>query len=167
MTEVVLMDFAWVRKRKCIDHQPSSPKFYLRNHPYPHLHACKYILAVNIYLAPLLYIGLTCNLDSLWLATYFSGLKECQGLQDVVLMYCQWFSIQHAVILSPLPPMFYLQNHPHPPPAGVKITPGVNIPLGPVLYRGVACRVACAVCKLLKPFLPGFKDVQEGLEPCV
>ena len=118
MTEVVLRDFAWVIKWKCIDHQPSSPKFYLRNHPYPHLHACKYILAVNIYLAPLLYMGLTCNLDSLWLATYFSGLKECQGIQDVVLMYCQWFSIQHAVILSPLPPMFYLRNHPHPPPCG-------------------------------------------------
>ena len=77
----------------------------------------------------LLYIGLTCNLDSLWLATYFSGLKECQGIQDVVLMYCQWFSIQHAVILSPFPPIFYLRNHPHPPPAGVKITPGVIIPL--------------------------------------
>ena len=84
-------------------------------------------------------------------------------------MYCQRFSLQNAVILSPLPPIliFYLRNHPHPPPAGVKITPGVNIPLGPVLYRRVACRVACAVCKLLTPSLPGFKDVQKGLGPCV
>jgi len=131
------------------------PKLYLRNRPYPHLHAC------------LLYIGWTCNLHSLWLATYFSGLKECQGIQDVVLMYCQWLKIQHAVILSLFPPIFYLRNQPHPPSAGIKITPGVNIPLGPVLCRGVACRVACAVCKLLKPSLPGVKDVQKGLEPCL
>ena len=79
--------------------------------------------------------------------------------QDVVLMYCQWFSIQHAVIFSPFPPIFYLLNHPHPPPAGVKITPGVNIPRGPVLYRGVACKVACAVCTW-HLFFSGLKEYQ-------
>ena len=68
---------------------------------------------------------------------------------------------------QPFPPKFHLRNQPHPPSAGVKITPGVNIPLGPMLYRGVACRVACAVCKLLKPSLPGVKDVQKGPEPCL
>ena len=98
---------------------------------------------------------------------FFNGFKECQGMKDVVLMYCQWFSIQNAMTLSPLPPIFYLRNHPHPPSAGVKITPGVNIPLGPVLYRRVVCRVVCAVCKLLTPSLPGFKDVQKGRGPCV
>ena len=121
-------------------------KFYLRNHPYPHLHACKYILAVNICLAPLLYIGLTCNIFF-----WAQGMSRNTGCcVDVLSM------IFNSTCSDPQP--FPTNILPPKPPASS--TCGRqdyswchHTSIGPVLYRGVACKVACAVCKLFKPSL--------------